>query len=408
MPLKTYFQRFVLPTSKKLSEGKISNLDCEDQRSSLKDKGQKSNNFGDEHQSSNPEDEHQSSNLGDEHQSSNLEDGHQSLSLEGKGRILTEDQSIPMEEGEYDSDLEIIDFVSSSSYYSRSPVDKLPLTKSPTSQLSSKKAKNEQLSTPTKSLPVKISIDQLSFTKSPTNHLSSKRAKNEQLSSPNCSTVSTLDDQVSVTNTMSSFLQLSPENIKSENLSTVKPSNKNRKSIKGTVQRATTQSCNSDQMSQPNCHPIKQEIKKEREEEDDITIDESTLFVSDPNMTTQNDQMSLVKCPNEETESLSFPSNPNTTTTHYDQMPLTNCPSDEEDIITFEESSFFLSSLKTEESQIKTSETSETSKTNETSETSETSDTSNNEFPSFLDDSLQLSESLSDTSMETSGKHISK
>jgi hypothetical protein len=258
-------------------------------------------------------------------------------------------------------------------------------------------------------------IEIIDFVSSKPEHLSTTSCQIDK--SPNCPPARTsVVDQVSVT-TMSPISQLSLENIKSEHLSTNKvtvPKEttqnctsdqmsqpnclpiENIKSIKVTVKKEIIQNCKSDQMSQPNCLPIEQEIKEEREEEEDTTIDESTPFLPDPNTTTQNNQMSLVKCPTEEDniidESTPFSPDPNTTTQN-DQMSLGNCQSTEEDM-TFEESPLFLSSLKTEESQIKTSETSEITMT------------SNIEFPSFLDDSLQLSESLKDTSMETSGKEI--
>jgi hypothetical protein len=311
MPLKTYFQTFVLQTS-------------EGQRSNVEDKEDQSSN---EDQILIVDDDDQNSNLynkdlkrlsKDPSSIKNKDD--QSVKSKGqskrkrqnanpniedqRSKRLSEDQYIPMEEcSENIDDLEIIDFVSSNT-----------------------SGTNEQLSTSLNWSSVKSPVAKSPIT---------------QLSSGNDS--------------------------KHEKLATLKTYNKNRKSNKLTFPKATDQNYTSNQMSEPNCLTVKQEIKKEREEEDTLNS----------NTKTQNNEMSLTNCQNTEEDitiedPLSFSLDSNRTSQNDS---LTNCPNDEE--ITFEESPLFSSSIKVEESQIM-------------------------EFPSFSD------ESQNDTLMETSGKFIDK
>jgi hypothetical protein len=367
MPLKTYFQTFVLQTS----EDQRSNVedevdqrsnddqilivdDDDDQTSNLYNEGQSLKRLSKDHSLTKNKDDQSLKNKG---QILNVDDDDQTSNTKGNSKRkrpisnpntedqrqkrLFEDQSIPMEECSDSDNLEIINFVSSNT-----------------------SGTNEQLSTSSNCLSVKSPV-----AKSP-------------------------------------FSQLSSENdSKHDKLATLKTYYKNRKSNKTTFQKATTQNYTSNQMSQPNCLTVKQEIKKEREEEEDITIEDT----SNPKTKTQNNQMSLTNCPNTSDEDisiedpLSFSSDSNTTSqndsltsclntsdedisiedpssfssdsnTTSQNDSLTNCPNDSE--MTFEESPLFSSStIKVEESQII-------------------------EFPSFSD------ESQNDTSMESSGKTL--
>jgi hypothetical protein len=360
MPLKTYFQTFVLQSS----EDQSSNVEDKEGQSS-KRKGQTLYFDDKEDQRSN---EDQILNVDDDDQNSNLYNEYQMLKRLSKNQNLTKNKD--------DQKLKRL-----------------------SKDLSSTKNKDDQSLNNKCQTSIKITDDQTSNTKSQSkrkrpnsnlHNIEDQRSKrlfegqsipmdnleiidfvssntNEQLlTSLNCSS-----DKSPVAK--SPITQLSSENDRThDKWATLKTYNKNRKSNKPTFQKATDQNYTSDQMSQPNCLTVKQEIKKEREEEEDITIEDS----SNPNTTTQIDQMSLTNCPNtseeditiEDPSSLSSDSN---TTSQNDS--LTNCPNDDE--MTFEESPLFSSSIKVEESQIV-------------------------EFPSFSD------ESQNDTSMETSGKFI--